>query len=195
MKSPEKASAIKAKLDVVYAIISRRKLEVAVLSIACLLLLFLESEYAGESVGQWCLIGIAAAGAGALVGVFAAACAGRATLTRRGCGSWDRDCCSSWWYDLGSALLALALALLATCSVAGMANGLLALLLLGTDQIQLSFNLEIPQWVREDIMIVATGGLGVFAVVRFYYKSVNGWYKRGEQLMDDDDGNDLFALL
>ena len=55
--------------------------------------------------------------------------------------------------------------------------------------------LDLPGWVREDIMIAATVFLCVFAAVRFFFKTRDGWYRRGELLMDNDDGNDLFALL
>ena len=123
MKNQQKASALSAKAKAASEILSRRKLESAALLLICVLVGFFESQYAGRSIGQWCLMGIAASAAGALLGIIVGACMGDVTVSRVGCGSWDGKCCSIWWRDACSALYALAVALIATCSVGGELRG------------------------------------------------------------------------
>jgi hypothetical protein len=171
MKDPQKASALSAKAHQVYEILNRRKLESTALALMCVLVFSWEARYAGRSVFDWCLIGVGAPAAGALLGVAGGVCMGDVTVSRVGCGSWDGKCCSIWWRDACSALYALAVALVATCSVGGLCIGTLALLLLGSVHLDQRLGLELPDWVREDIMIAATALLFVFAAVRFFFKT------------------------
>ena len=171
MKDPQKASALSAKAHQVYEILNRRKLESTALALICVLVFSWEARYAGRSVFDWCLIGVGAPAAGALLGVAGGVCMGDVTVSRVGCGSWDGKGCSIWWRDACSALYALAVALVATCSVGGLCIGTLALLLLGSVHLDQRLGLELPDWVREDIMIATTALLFVFAAVRFFFKT------------------------
>ena len=55
--------------------------------------------------------------------------------------------------------------------MAGLFIGTLALLLLSSVHLDQKLGLDLPGWVREDIMIAATGLLCVFAAVRFFFKT------------------------
>ena len=108
---------------------------------------------------------------GALCGIIAGVCMGDVTVSRVGCGSWDFKCARTWCGDACAALYALALALFATCGLGGLLIGSLASLLLGSVHIEEKLGVELPEWVRADIMIGATAALTLFAAVRFFFKT------------------------
>ena len=154
----------------------------------------------GWTIAKWVAFGVATGLGGAVAGlVFGAllnSCDhGASTISRKGCGSCDAACCDVWWRDAGAALLGLVVSLVTAALFSATLAMLLGLLLLGFVHAEAHWSLSVSDSVHQYGMYVALGTLGLWFAMRVFYKTRSGWYKHGELLLDDNEGNDVWALL
>jgi len=185
-------------------VIGRRRFETFLLCMTVVLVLNFEIEAGGASLARWVELGAMVTLIGCLTGLLAGLCSGgHGQVSRVQGGSFSNDCCATFCSDVWRALCALVLSLVATCFVAALLNGSLAMLLVGARHVEHAFGVDadgnyivdFPEWLRADLMWLITGLLGVWALVRFFFKTKHGWWRSGDMLTDDTDDNDWAALL
>lgn len=166
-----------------------------VLVAICVVLIFFnwESQHGGEQVASWVVNGALAGASGALLGVLAALLLSSGevgVVSRVTCSAQcDMTKCGTWCTDVWKGLLAFLLSLAFACAGGGFLIGLLAVVLS-------AFPGEIEPGSL--YMVELQGGLALlfaYQVVRHYFKTRRGWWRRGEWLTDDDDTNDFTSLL
>jgi len=175
---------------------------VIVLPVAAIAVLLVASgliygwSYGGRDMSSWALLGAMLAVAGALPATLLAMLTGDGrTVSRHGCGSCDGECCSVWWKDAIGTLIALTLSLVASTAFGAFSLTLAATILYVTVVGEERIGIEVAQWLGLDALYVFAGALSLTFALRFYFKTVDGWYKRGEVLLDGDASNDWAALL
>lgn len=186
----------------VITFIQRRTAFVVMAMLGSFILVNWEISHGLRSIVGWTLIGAAASACGAMIGVTFALCSpsrGDTPISRVSCGAFSSKCCATCCADVGKAFYALVLSLLFAAALGGLTAGLLALLL---EYEPLVTALDLPAWAlgasrsgQAWLMWAIVAVIFAYQAIRHYFKTRRGWWKRGDALTDDDDSNDLMALL